>query len=273
MDSLQENIRKLEHWFAGHRGTITAFSGGIDSALVLYLSHLFLGDRAFGCISISPSLKRKDYAEAIEFCAQYGIQLEIIETKEIEDDNYLSNPANRCYFCKSHLYMDLTVLRGRFPDYTLLNGTNKEDFGDYRPGIKAAREHHIQSPLADCGLVKADVRALGKYFGLPNWNKPASPCLSSRVPYGNFITPYKLRQIEEAESILNQLGFAEVRVRHYGKEAKIEVPTNDIPRLKECHDTIVSALASIGFESCRVDEEGLVSGKLNRALNNVEKDQ
>lgn len=263
---MEAQINTLEQWFAGHDGTITAFSGGIDSALVLYLSHRFLGDRAIGCISISPSLKRKDYAEAIGFCEQFGIRLEIIETKEIEDENYLSNPANRCYFCKSHLYTDLSTMQARFPGYTLLNGTNKDDYKDYRPGIQAANEHQIQSPLADCGLLKTDVRALGKYFGLPNWNKPASPCLSSRVPYGNFITPFKLKQIENAETTLNNFGFAEVRVRHYGKEARIEVPFEEIRQLKERLPEIEAAFKSLEFDSVRVDEEGLVSGKLNRAL-------
>ena len=266
---MEEKIKALEQWFANHTGTITAFSGGIDSAVVLFLSHRFLGDQAFGCISISPSLKRKDYAEAIDFCTQFGIHLEIIETQEIKDENYLSNPANRCYFCKSHLYTDLSAMSTRFPGYTLLNGTNKDDYKDYRPGIQAANEHQIQSPLADCGLVKAEVRALGKHFGLPNWNKPASPCLSSRVPYGNFITPFKLKQIENAETTLNNFGFAEVRVRHYGKEAKIEVPQEEIGRLKENLPQITSIFKTFDFDSVRVDEEGLVSGKLNRALKNL----
>ena len=263
---VDDKIKVLEQWFSGHSGTITAFSGGIDSAMVLYLSHFFLGERAIGCISISPSLKRKDYAEAVDFCEKYGIHLEIIETRETEDENYLSNPSNRCYFCKSHLYTDLSLFKQQFPGYTLLNGTNQDDYSDYRPGIQAAREHQIQSPLADCGLKKEDVRELGRHFGLPNWNKPASPCLSSRVPYGDFITPYKLSQIEDAESLLNTFGFADVRVRHYGTEAKIEVPFGDIDRLIKYKSDIETAFKSIGFESCRVDEEGLVSGKLNRAL-------
>lgn len=265
---MQTHFKELEQWFAKHTGTITAFSGGVDSSLVLYLSHRFLGDRAIGCISISPSLKRKDYSEAIEFCEQFGISLEIIETKETEDTNYLANPSNRCYFCKSHLYSDLVKLKEQFPGYTLLNGTNKDDYRDYRPGIKAANEHEIRSPLADCGLKKADVRALAKHFGLPNWDKPASPCLSSRVPYGDFITPYKLKQIEDAESFLNTLGFLEVRVRHYGQEARIEVPFEEVDRLKSRLDRIKAAFKNFGFDSCRVDPEGLVSGKLNRALKN-----
>lgn len=267
---MEEKIKKLEDWFDGKTGTITAFSGGIDSALVLYLSHLFLGNKGIGCISISPSLKRKDYSEAIDFCDRFGIHLEIIETREIEDENYLSNPSNRCYFCKSHLYTDLTTLQVRFPGYILLNGTNQDDYGDYRPGLQAAKEHEILTPLADCGMRKEDVRSMAKYFGLPNWNKPASPCLSSRVPYGEFITPQKLKQIEDAETVLNDLGFIDVRVRHYGLEAKIEVPAKELDRLRMHEDEIRLAFAKIGFITCQIDQEGLVSGKLNRVLKNVE---
>lgn len=263
---LDDKLKQLEDWFAPHQGTITAFSGGIDSALVLFLSNRFLGEKGIGCISISPSLKRKDYAEAIDFCKQFNIQLEIIETQEIKDENYLANPSNRCYFCKSHLYTDLSTLKDKFPGYIALNGTNKDDYKDYRPGIQAANEHNIYTPLADCGLTKETVRALAKQFGLPNWNKPASPCLSSRVPYGNFITPRKLQQIEGAETILNTHGFLEVRVRHYGTEAKIEVPFAEIEQLRTKIDSIQKAFEELGFENCIIDEEGLVSGKLNRVL-------
>lgn len=264
MDSAQ--LASLKTWFSTHPGTITAFSGGIDSALVLYLSHKFLGEKAIGCISISPSLKRRDYAEAIAFCAQYEIKLEVIETQEIYDENYLSNPSNRCYFCKSHLYTDITVLAKKYPGYSLLNGTNTDDLGDYRPGLQAASEHKILAPLADCGLNKEDVRALGKHFGLPNWNKPASPCLSSRVPYGNSISIEKLQQIEAAETVLNQLGFEEVRVRHYGEEARVEVPKHVLPKLISHSIKIETAFAHLGFAKTVIDEEGFVSGKLNRAL-------
>ncbi len=263
------HLGALEAWFSSYEGTITAFSGGIDSALVLYLSNRFLGQNGIGCISISPSLKRKDYGEALAFSKRYNIHLEIIETREIEDKNYLSNPSNRCYHCKSHLYTDLTVLLKKYPGYILTNGTNKDDYQDYRPGLQAAKEHQIRTPLADCGLHKEDVRRLAKSLGLPNWAKPASPCLSSRIPYGEFITPHKLKQIEDAESILNQHGFHEVRVRHYGTEAKIEVPLADLDRLLQVRSEFEGAFHKIGFESCRIDEEGLVSGKLNRALGNV----
>ncbi|MEZ4772737.1 MAG: ATP-dependent sacrificial sulfur transferase LarE [Bacteroidia bacterium] len=263
---IHSHIQILEKWFEDKSGTLTAFSGGIDSTLVLFLSGKFLGEKAVGCMSVSPSLKRKDFAFAGEFCRRFGLKLEIIETNEIHDPNYLANPTNRCYFCKSHLYHDLTHMLQKYPGYTLLNGTNTDDFGDYRPGLQAAAEHQVRSPLADCGLSKSDVRNLAHHFGLPNWNKPASPCLSSRVPYGNAITEEKLRQIEAAEGILNAWGFEDVRVRHFGAEAKIEVPVSELSRLKADFETIQSAICQLGFETCTMDDEGLVSGKLNRVI-------
>ncbi|MEZ4827876.1 MAG: ATP-dependent sacrificial sulfur transferase LarE [Bacteroidia bacterium] len=263
---IQTQINKLEKWFESKAGTLTAFSGGVDSTLVLFLSGRFLGEKAVGCMSVSPSLKRKDYAFATEFCRRFGLSLEIVETAEIHDPDYLANPVNRCYFCKSHLYHDLTRMLHKYPGYTLLNGTNTDDLGDYRPGLQAASEHRVASPLADCGISKQAVRNLARHFGLPNWDKPASPCLSSRVPYGSPITGEKLHQIETAEGILNAWGFEDVRVRHFGTEAKVEVPVNDLPRLSENFEVISAAIRQTGFESCTMDTEGLVSGKLNRTI-------
>lgn len=263
MDQL---ITDLDQWFRGLPGTITAFSGGIDSTLVLFLSKKFIGDRAIGCISISPSLKRKDYTFAIEFCRRYDIRLEVVETRELKDANYFSNPSNRCYFCKNHLYETLGQVSKKYPGYHLLNGTNTDDLGDYRPGLEAAKEFKIRSPLVDCGINKNTVRRLARIFDLPNWDKPASPCLSSRVPYGNEITLEKLQQIELAEAILNQYNFTDVRVRHYGSEARIEVPSDMVPHLRDNFSAISASILKLGFEKCTIDEEGLVSGKLNRVL-------
>jgi uncharacterized protein len=241
-------------------------SGGVDSTLVLYLSRRFLGADAIGCISVSPSLKRRDLDEAVAFCERYDIPLEQIETRELADPDYAANPPDRCRHCKTHLYRALTVLADRHPGHILLNGTNRDDLGDYRPGLRAAADFKVRSPLADCGLTKADVRALAVHLGLPNHDKPASPCLSSRVPYGQPVTVEKLGQIEAAEALLNRRGFAEVRVRHHGAEARIEVPATELPRLRADFATIAEALASLGFARCTLDDEGLVSGKLNRAL-------
>ncbi|MGB3585080.1 MAG: ATP-dependent sacrificial sulfur transferase LarE [Tunicatimonas sp.] len=263
---VKEYLDVLEVWYKQRKQTITAFSGGIDSSLVLYLSHYFLGDQAIGCISASASLKQRDLDLAIDFCQKYGIKLEIIRTDELSDENYLQNPANRCYFCKNHLYVALNSLKETYPEHTLLNGTNTDDLGDYRPGLQAANEHSIESPFVDCGLNKQAVREIAKYLGLAHWDKPASPCLSSRVPYGDSISTQKLKQIEAAEAILNQHGFADVRVRHFGTEARVEVPPEEVAQLRAVFLIVSEEIKQVGFTLCTIDQEGLVSGKLNRAL-------
>jgi len=268
----QKLITKLNNWFVQFEGTITAFSGGIDSALVLLLSRKYLGrKRAIGVISNSESLKDKDYQLAIAFAKENDIQLETVFTEELADPNYNENPANRCYFCKTHLYTKLDRVKKKYPNFNVLNGTNKDDLGDYRPGLIAAKEHDIRSPLAELGLCKSDIRTLANYFNIPFWDKPASPCLSSRIPYGSKVSIKKLGQIEKAESVLNKFGFNEVRVRHYESTCKIEVPQKQLNLLKEYTDEIFPLLKEIGFKTCSIDEEGLISGKLNNALklNNV----
>ena len=258
----------LENCFKKYEGAIIAFSGGIDSALVLFLARKFLGkENTLAVISASESLKNKDYKIALDFAAQFNVHLKTIQTQELTDKNYYSNPANRCYFCKSHLYNALHKVKEEYPNFTILNGTNKDDFSDYRPGMLAADENEVKSPLAELGLGKDTIRELAKYFGIPIWNKPASPCLSSRIPYGDSINAEKLLQVEKAEAILNEFGFIDVRVRHYGEKCKIEVPVNKINSLKSQFAEILPLIKELGFESCIIDEEGFISGKLNNALN------
>ncbi len=259
-------IERLEAWFLPVEGSLTAFSGGVDSALVLYLSSQFLGDKGIGVIADSPSLKRRDLDQARQFCRRFGIRLRVIRTGELENPDYARNPANRCFYCKDTLYRMLAEIRQEYPGYLVLNGTNLEDHGDYRPGLQAAKNHGIHSPLSDCGIGKKEVRLLAKHFGLPLWDKPASPCLSSRIPYGREVTEKKLWQIEKAETLLNQLGFSEVRVRHFGKEARIEVPTAEVERLLDCKPHLKKEMGKLGFDTATIDTEGLVSGKLNRAI-------
>ncbi len=266
-EDVEKTLQKVADWFRQIDGSVTAFSGGVDSALTLFLARKYLGkDKAIGCISDSPSLKRSDLQEAQDFCQTHDIQLEIIHTREIDDEAYYSNPFNRCYACKSHLYQDLSKLLERFPGYVALNGTNSDDLGDYRPGLQAADQNAVRSPLADCDLDKASVRTLAHALGLANWDKPASPCLSSRIPYGQAVTREKLNRIELAESVLRRYGFQQARVRHYADEARIEVPRENLEELRTHLPKIVETFTAIGFSRTTLDAEGLVSGKLNRAL-------
>lgn len=262
---------KLENWFKKQPGSIVAFSGGIDSSLLLFLARRWQGRKsAIGVISDSESLKRKDLQLAKAFSKQFDILLEIIETHELEDDRYNQNPVDRCYFCKEHLYTDLQAISEKYPGFPVLNGTNTDDYGDYRPGLKAAAKYEVCSPLGDCGITKEEIREIARYFELPNWNKPASPCLSSRIPYTHSITKKKLVEIEQAENLLNSFGFEDVRVRHYGDHGKIEVRREELPRLLEMKASVVEKIRKIGFPEVVIDEEGLVSGKLNRDVRKLE---
>jgi len=265
-------LEKLERWFKEQSGSIVAFSGGIDSSLLLFLARKWQGrEAAIGVISDSESLKRKDLKLAHDFSKLFDIHLEVIETRELEDERYNQNPLDRCYFCKDHLYTDLQKISDKYPGFPVLNGTNVDDHGDYRPGMKAATEYQVLSPLADCGITKEEIREISRYFELPNWNKPASPCLSSRIPYTHSITRKKLVEIEQAEDLLNSFGFEDVRVRHYGDHGKVEVRKEDLPKLMDIRESVVDKIRDIGFPEVVIDEEGLVSGKMNRVLKTVKK--
>lgn len=264
---LRVKLEKLEKWYSARKGSIVAFSGGVDSTLVLFLARKFQGkENAIGIISNSESLKKKDFQLAHSICESFDIRLEVIKTTELADERYNENPVNRCYFCKEHLYRDLTAIKEKYPGFDVLNGTNFNDFGDYRPGLQVAANYKILSPLADCQVNKDEVRQIARFFHLPNWDKPASPCLSSRVPYFQSITPKKLQQIEDAENLLNEMGFNDVRVRHYDTYGKIEVPKSEVGKLLLLKDEVSEKMASLGFEKCVIDEEGLISGKLNRVI-------
>ena len=266
---LEAKLKNIEDWFSERNGSIVAFSGGIDSSLVLFLARKVQGrEKAIGVISRSESLKTKDFELAEQFCQDLDIQLEVIYTQELSDERYSANPENRCFICKEYLYHSLRTISQKYPSFDIISGTNYNDLGDYRPGLQSAANHNIQAPLVQCQVTKEDIRQLALYFGLPNWNKPASPCLSSRIPYNQTITLEKLQQVEKAESLLNDLGFIDVRVRHYGNYAKVEVPAEELGKLQPISDLIISKIKALGFEDVHIDQEGLVSGKLNRSIIN-----
>lgn len=263
----QEKLQLLEAWFSKHQGSIVAFSGGIDSTLVLFLARKYQGkDKAIGVISNSESLKSRDFKVAQSFCEAFDIHLEVIETREIEDERYSQNPENRCYFCKEHLFRDMGVIHQKYPAFDVLSGTNRDDLGDYRPGLQAAAQYQVLAPMAECKISKDEIREIARHFNLPNWDKPASPCLSSRIPYNHRITAEKLRQVEFAETLLNEAGFVDVRVRHYGEFGQVEVHKNELDRLLTLKDELIPKIKSLGFADVKIDEEGLVSGKLNRVI-------
>lgn len=264
---LMKSLEKLEAWFAECPGALVAFSGGVDSSLVAFLAQYFLSDaRTLAVISASPSLKLSDLDAAKRFANNHELPLRVIATQEMDNPNYFSNPTNRCYFCKHTLYDELAGLRQEYPDWWVLNGTNSDDLGDYRPGLKAAEEFEVRSPLSECGIDKAQVRSLAAHFDLACWDKPASPCLSSRVPYGEQITVAKLRQIEAAEAAVQEAGFPVNRVRHYGEKARVEVPVEQVVELSNQANLIRSGLLKLGFSEVEFDQEGFVSGKLNRVV-------
>ena len=260
-------MQRLKDWFSQCPGAIVAFSGGVDSSLVAYLANHFLGaDRAIAVISASPSLKLSELDDAKRFALEHGITLRVVTTSEMEDPNYRSNPSNRCYYCKHNLYDELSTLPEVTKGWWILNGTNLDDLGDYRPGLEAAKEFKVHAPLTECQIDKAGVRELAEKHQLHCWDKPASPCLASRIPYGEQVTVEKLRQIESAEALLAQHGFPVARVRHYSTHARIEVPTEQLDELHALQVTLQTEMRHIGFERIELDSEGFVSGKLNRAL-------
>lgn len=266
--STTEAAGRLDRWFAACPNAAVAFSGGVDSALVAYWARRCLGrKRVTAWTADSPSLKRKDLEEARTFCRQYDIPLRELATDEVDDPDYASNPVNRCYFCKSTLYDTLVrSLQSEAGDYWICSGANLDDQSDYRPGLQAAAEASVRHPLLECAIGKTIIRELARECGLKVWDKPASPCLSSRIPYGQPVTRDKLAQIESAESWLHQHGFPVARVRHFGAKAVIEVPVTVQAQLREILSEVRESFLRIGFVSVEVDSEGFVSGKLNRAI-------
>jgi uncharacterized protein len=264
--SLAEKRDRLVAQIAAHESCAVAFSGGVDSAVVAAAAFRALADRAVAVTGASASLAEGELDEARRLARHIGIRHVVLQTGELANPDYVSNGPDRCYHCKSELYTRLAGLADRLGVAVVLSGANADDLGDYRPGLAAAREHGVASPLAECGFSKADVRALAAEWGLPAWDKPATPCLSSRVAYGEEVTPERLAMIDRAEQFLRTHGLGEVRVRyHRGDLARIEVPLAALPRL--CEENFRRELArhlkALGFKFVTLDLEGFRSGSLN----------
>jgi uncharacterized protein len=246
-----------------------AYSGGVDSAVVAKAAHVALGERAVAVTGVSASLAAGELDLAEQVARQIGIRHVAVHTGELASPAYTRNAPDRCYHCKTELYTQLERLLPELGVKAIVNGANADDLGDYRPGLQAAAEHRIHSPLADCGFTKADVRLLAADWKLPVWDKPATPCLSSRIAYGEEVTPARLAMIDQAEQFLRGLGLANLRVRyHTGDLARIEVPLADLPRL--CSSDVRAHLAAefrrLGFKFITLDLEGFKSGSLNQLV-------
>ena len=263
---LMQKYEKLKEEIKGLGSAIVAFSGGIDSALVLKVAFDVLKGNVVAATADSPSLPRKELEDAKKIAQQIGAKHVVIGTEETQNKNYLKNPNDRCYYCKSELYSKLKIISAQLGIKNIINGTNFDDLGDYRPGLKAAGENKIISPLKDAKFTKKDVRELAKHLGLEIWDKPSSPCLSSRVPYGNEITLKKLAMIEEAENFLKDFGIRELRVRHFGNTARIEVNENNKSVINDNFFLIKKKFHQIGFGEIFISD--FKSGSLNLMISN-----
>lgn len=266
---LTEKFEQLRALFREMEQALIAYSGGVDSTLVAKIAYDVLGDRALAVTAVSPSLLPEELEDAKIQAATIGITHKIVQTHEMENPNYTSNPVNRCYFCKSELHDTLKPLALELGYPYVVDGVNADDLHDYRPGIQAAKERGARSPLAEVGVTKIEVRQLSQQLGLAWWDKPAQPCLSSRFPYGEEITVAKLQRVGRGEIYLRKLGWQNLRVRSEGDTARIELPPEEIKEFVLTNDlqTLVSAFQDFGFIYVTLDLEGYRSGKLNQVLN------
>jgi uncharacterized protein len=271
LEQLQELLRSYE-------SCLVAYSGGVDSVFLARVAHDVLGERSLAVIADSPSLPRRELDEALKLARDFNFPVRVIKTAEFDNSNYLANPVNRCYFCKHELFTKLEPLARTLGFKVIAYGENASDVGDFRPGSQAAGEFHIRAPLKEMELTKAEIRALSAQLGLPTADKPQMACLSSRIPYGENVTPEKLRMVEQAEYLLQDLGFVEVRVRHHelplaGPDsplrhlARIEVGSSELGRLLEGElaGQVAEALRNMGYAHVTVDLQGYRRGSLNEA--------
>lgn len=265
---MSKKLEKLSSLFQEMEQALIAYSGGVDSTLVAKIAYDVLGDRALAITAVSPSLLPEELVDAQTQATQIGIKHELVETHEMENPDYTSNPINRCYFCKSELHDTLKPLALKRGYPYVVDGVNADDLQDYRPGIQAAKERGARSPLAEIGVSKAEVREISRSLGLAWWDKPAQPCLSSRFPYGEAITVHKLQRVGRAEIYLRQLGYSNLRVRSVEDTAKIELPATEITQFVQQVNLpeLVKTFQKLGFVYVTLDLEGYRSGKLNQVL-------
>ena len=266
---LQDKLSQLLALLESFESCAVACSGGVDSAVLAQAAHLALGASAVAVTGVSDSLAQGELDVAREMASRIGIRHEIVGTQEFENDSYARNAPDRCFHCKTELYTQLEALAPLLNVAVLVNGANLDDRGDHRPGMVAAQDHQVRSPLLECGMTKADIRQLAAHWDLPVWDKPASPCLSSRIAYGEEVTPQRVRMVDEAERFLREQGVRELRVRyHRGDHARVEVPAEWLPRLcaSPLRESLTAHFKALGFKLISLDLEGFRSGSLNELL-------
>jgi pyridinium-3,5-biscarboxylic acid mononucleotide sulfurtransferase len=245
---------------------LVAFSGGVDSAFLLRVARDVLGQRCIALTTVSPTTPAEDVAEAKRLAAALGVAHVLVDTNELEIAGYAENPTNRCYFCKDNLFTICADEASRRGLAVVIDGANRDDLADHRPGLVAAAERGVRHPLVEADLSKLEIRAASRELGLETWDRPASPCLSSRFPYGTRITPERLARVEAAERVLRERGFRELRVRLHEQIARLEVPVDEMPALLRLREVIVTELKRLGFTYVTLDLQGFRSGSLNETL-------
>lgn len=265
---IDQKYAALAELLEGFGSVCIGYSGGVDSVFLSKVALDVLGpDRVLAVTGLSDSYPGVQHEMALECVRRFGIPHLEVRTHELDDPDYAANSSNRCYFCKSELWSRLTALAAEKGYAVVLDGSNADDVGDHRPGMKAARELGVRSPLLEAGLTKSEIRKLSHRLGLPTWDQPAAPCLASRIPYGISVTPERLRQVEDAETVLRGYGFREFRVRHHGDFARLEVSPGELERAIDLAGSLARRIGELGFDRVLLDLEGYRRGALNEVMN------